>query len=210
VFFPQEPLLEVTAPRIETQVIETFLLNTLNFQVTIASKAARVVLAAQGCGVIDFSPLRDHGADAALKVARASYIAGCIGTSCVLAGQLYGIPVFGTMAHSYVMSFPDVLSALRAFAADFPENSVLLIDTYDTIKGAERAIIVAREMAARGHRLRGVRIDSGDLVSASRPVRARLNAAGLAWAPNSAPPRTRRSWRASISSWRTRRATASS
>ena len=179
VFFPQEPLLEVTAPRIETQVIETFLLNTLNFQVTIASKAARVVLAAQGCGVIDFSPRRDHGADAALKVARASYIAGCIGTSCVLAGQLYGIPVFGTMAHSYVMSFPDELSAFRAFAADFPENSVLLIDTYDTIKGAERAIIVAREMAARGHRLRGVRLDSGDLVATSRQVRALLNAAGL-------------------------------
>ena len=179
VFFSQEPLLEVTAPRIETQVIETFLLNTLNFQVTIASKAARVVLAAQGCGVIDFSPRRDHGADAALKVARASYIAGCIGTSCVLAGQLYGIPVFGTMAHSYVMSFPDELSAFRAFAADFPENSVLLIDTYDTIKGAERAIIVAREMAARGHRLRGVRLDSGDLVATSRQVRARLNAAGL-------------------------------
>jgi len=179
VFFPQEPLVEVSAPRIETQLIETFLLNTLNFQVTIASKAARVVLAAQGRDVIDFSPRRDHGADAALKVARAAYIGGCVGTSCVLAGHLYGIPVFGTMAHSYVMSFPDELAAFRAFATDFPGSVVLLIDTYDTLKGAERAITVARELAARGHRLRGVRIDSGDLVAASREVRALLDAAGL-------------------------------
>ena len=179
IFFPQEPLLEVTGPRIETQIIETFVLNALNFQVTIATKAARVVLAAEGRGVIDFSPRRDHGVDAALKVARASYIAGCAGTSCVLAGHLYGVPVFGTMAHSYVMSFPDELAAFRAFAADFPENSVLLIDTYDTIKGAARAIVVAQEMTTRGHRLRGVRIDSGDLAATSRQVRTLLDAAGL-------------------------------
>ncbi|MBI3975465.1 MAG: nicotinate phosphoribosyltransferase [Armatimonadetes bacterium] len=179
VFFPQEPIVEVTAPRIEAQIIETFLLNTLNFQVMIATKAARTTLAAQGRDVIDFSPRRDHGADAALKVARASFIGGCVGTSCVLAGQLYGIPVFGTMAHSYVMSFPDELAAFRAFARDFPEHCVLLIDTYDTIQGTRHAIAVAREMAARGGALRGVRIDSGDLVADSRRVRVLLNEAGL-------------------------------
>jgi len=179
IFFPAEPLLEVTAPRIETQIIETFLLNTLNFQVTIASKAARVVLAAEGRPVIDFSPRRDHGADAAVKVARASYIGGCAGTSCVLAGQLYGIPVYGTMAHSYVMSFEDELDAFRAFARDFPDNSILLIDTYDTLQGARHAVVVAREMAARGARLRGVRIDSGDLAADSLRVRALLDEAGL-------------------------------
>ncbi len=180
VFFPQEPLIEVTAPRIEAQIIETFLLNTLNFQVTIASKAARIVMAAAGRGVIDFSPRRDHGADAALKVARASYIGGGVGTSCVLAGQLYGIPVYGTMAHSYVMSFPDELSAFRAFARDFPDHCVLLIDTYDTLLGARHAIAVAKEMGARGGRLAGVRIDSGDLAADSRRVRRLLDEAGLA------------------------------
>ncbi len=179
IFFPEEPLLEVTAPRIETQIIETFLLNTLNFQVTIATKAARLVMAAAGRPVIDFSPRRDHGADAALKVARASFIGGCAGSSCVLAGHLYGIPVFGTMAHSYVMSFDDEISAFRAFARDFPEHSTLLIDTYDTVQGARHAATVAREMAARGHRLRGVRIDSGDLATGSREVRALLDAAGF-------------------------------
>ncbi|MBI4277148.1 MAG: nicotinate phosphoribosyltransferase [Armatimonadetes bacterium] len=180
IVFSQEPLLEIVAPRIEAQVVETFLLNTLNFQVMIASKAARVVLAAAGRQVVDFSPRRDHGVDAALKVARASFIGGCVGSSCVLAGKEFGIPVYGTMAHSYVMSFPDELSAYRAFVQDFPQNSVLLIDTYDTIQGARHAVTVAREMAARAQRLRGVRIDSGDLVDLSRKVRAIFREADLA------------------------------
>jgi nicotinate phosphoribosyltransferase len=179
VFFPQEPVLEVTAPRIEAQIVETFLLNTLNFEVMVASKAARVVLAAAGRAVIDFSPRRDHGADAALKAARAAYIAGCAGSSNVLAGMEYGIPIYGTMAHSYIMSFADELSAFRAFAQDFPGNAFLLIDTYDTVQGALHAITVARELAAQGHRLRGVRIDSGDLAGLSTRVRALLDAAGL-------------------------------
>ncbi|MDR7544341.1 MAG: nicotinate phosphoribosyltransferase [Armatimonadota bacterium] len=179
VFFPQEPLLEVTAPRIEAQIVETFLLNTLNFQVMVASKAARCVLAARGRGVVDFSPRRDHGTDAALKAARAAYLAGCTGTSNVLAGMLYGIPVVGTMAHSYIMSFSDELEAFRAFARDFPHNAVLLIDTYDTLQGAANAITVGREMAGRGARLRGVRIDSGDLVAQSRAVRRALDDAGF-------------------------------
>lgn len=182
-FFPPEPLLEITAPRIEAQLIETFLLNTLTFEVMIASKASRVVLAASGRGVVDFSPRRDHAADAALKVARASFIAGCVGTSNVLAGMEYGIPVYGTMAHSYVMSFPDELSAFRAFARDFPQNAILLIDTYETAQGARNAVTVAREMAARGQRLRGVRIDSYDtieqLAALSRRVRAIFDDSGL-------------------------------
>ncbi len=179
IFFPNEPVLRVTAPRIEAQIVETFLLNTLNANVMYASKAARVVIAAQGRGVADFSPRRDHGTDAAMKVARASYIAGCVGTSNVLAGQVYGIPVIGTMAHSYIMSFPTELDAFRAYAQDYPDNAVLLIDTYDTLQGARHAVIIAREMQARGHKLRGVRLDSGDLVRLSRQVRAILDEAGF-------------------------------
>ncbi|HEY3246965.1 MAG TPA: nicotinate phosphoribosyltransferase [bacterium] len=178
-FFPQEPLVEVTAPRIEAQIVETFLLNTLNFEVMVASKAARVVLAAAGRTVVDFSPRRDHGADAALKAARAAYVAGCAGSSNVLAGMEYGLPVYGTMAHSYVMSFPDELTAFRAFARDFAHNAFLLIDTYDTAQGARNAVTVAHELAAQGQRLRGVRIDSGDLAALSRGVRAMLDASGL-------------------------------
>ena len=179
IVFPPEPLLELRAPRIEAQIVETFLLNQMNFQTMIASKAARVVLAAQGRAVVDFSPRRDHGVDAALKAARSSYIAGCAGTSNVLAGQLYGIPVYGTMAHSYVMSFDDELSAFRAFAQDFPQNVILLIDTYDTIQGAKHAVQIAEELASQGVRVRGVRIDSGDLVRLSREVRKILDEAGL-------------------------------
>src|SRR3990170_3307369 len=179
VFFPPEPVLEIIAPRIEAQLVETFLLNAVNYQVMVASKAARVVLAARRRSVVDFSPRRDHAADAALKAARAAYIAGCAGTSNVLAGMEYGLPVYGTMAHSYVMSFPDELSAFRAFARDFPHNAFLLIDTYDTVAGAHHAITVARELAERGQRLRGVRIDSGDHAALSKAVRALLDAAGL-------------------------------
>ncbi len=179
IFFPPEPLVQLTAPRIEAQLVETFLLNALNFQVMVASKAARVVLAAGDRAVVDYSPRRDHAADAALKAARAAYLVGCAGTSNVLAGMEYGIPVYGTMAHSYVMSFPDELTAFRTLAQDFPENTTLLIDTYDTLQGAKHAIVVAEEMAARGQRLRAVRIDSGDLVAQSRQVRALLDAHGL-------------------------------
>jgi nicotinate phosphoribosyltransferase len=179
IFFPKEPVMRVTAPRIEAQIVETFLLNTINFQSMIASKTSRVVQAAQGRAVVDFSPRRDHGADAALKVARASFIGGCVGTSCTLAGQVFDIPVYGTMAHSYVMSFETELEAFRAFAQDFPSNALLLIDTYDTLQGARHAVIVAREMETKGHRLRGVRLDSGDLVGLSREVRSILDEEGL-------------------------------
>lgn len=179
IYFPNEPVVVVVAPIIEAQIVETFLLNTFNFQSLVASKAARVVIASGGVPVVDFSPRRDHGADAAIKAARASYIAGCVGTSNVLAGKLFSIPVFGTMAHSYVMSFESELESFRRFAVDFPESCVLLIDTYDVIEGARNAITVGKEMEARGKRLRGVRIDSGDLASLSKRVRVMLDEAGL-------------------------------
>lgn len=179
VVFPNEPLIRVTAPIIEAQLLETFLLNTINFQTTIASKAARVVTAAKGRPVIEFGLRREHGVDAGIKAARASYIAGCIGTSNVLAGMLYGIPIFGTMAHSFIMFFSDELEAFRAFSHTFPDRSTLLIDTFDVIKGAKNAILVAKELETKGFKLRGVRIDSGDLVSLSKAVRKMLRENGF-------------------------------
>jgi putative nicotinate phosphoribosyltransferase len=181
VVFPNEPLIRVTAPIIEAQLIETFLLNTINLQTTIATKASRVVYAAQGRPVIEFGLRREHGVDAGMKVARASYIAGCSGTSNVLAGLVYGIPVFGTMAHSFVMFFSNELEAFRAFAKTFPDRSTLLIDTFDNIRGALNAIEVAKELEKQGFRLRGVRIDSGDLVAISREVRRLLDENGLGY-----------------------------
>ncbi len=179
IFFPQEPLIRVTAPLIQAQLVETFLLNTINYQSMVASKTARIILAADGKSVVDFSPRRDHGCDAALKAARASFIAGCVGTSNVLAGQFYSIPVYGTMAHSYVMSYPDELTAFRSFITDFPDNSILLIDTYDTLNGAKIAVTVAKEMEQKGQKLRGVRLDSGDLNFLSRKVREILDSNGF-------------------------------
>ena len=129
----------------------------------IATKASRVVQAAKGKAVIEFGLRREPGIDAGMKVARSSYIAGCQGTSNVLAGMAYGIPVFGTMAHSFIMSYPKEIDAFRAFAKTFPDKSTLLIDTYDDIAGAEKAVIVAKELEAKGIRLGGVRLDSGDL-----------------------------------------------
>jgi nicotinate phosphoribosyltransferase len=178
-FFKDEPVLEVTAPIIEAQLVETFILNQINLQSLIATKAARCVYAARGRGVVDFSLRRTHGIDAGMKVARSSYLAGFAGTSNVLAGKRYGIPMVGTMAHSFVSSFPSEIEAFRSFVASFPENSTLLIDTYDTIEGAQNAVEVAREMAARGQRLRGVRIDSGDLALLALEVRRILDRAGL-------------------------------
>ncbi len=179
VVFPGEPLLVVSAPRVEAQLIETYLLNTLNFQTLVASKAARILLAAgSDAQVVDFSARRDHGADAAVQVARAAYMAGFQGTSNVLAGALMGIPVVGTMAHSYVLSFPDELAAFRTFAADHP-RPVLLIDTFDTLQGAANAAKVAGELRGQGRELAGVRLDSGDLAGESRAVRQLLDKEGF-------------------------------
>jgi nicotinate phosphoribosyltransferase len=179
VVFADEPLIRVTAPIIEAQLVETFLLNTINLQTTIATKASRVVHATQGRPVIEFGLRREHGIDAGMKVARASYIAGCDGTSNVLAGLAYGIPVFGTMAHSFIMSFPTEIDGFRAFAKTFPDSSTLLIDTYDDIRGAKRAVIIGKELEKMGHRLGGVRIDSGDLQENSQKVRTLLDQNGL-------------------------------
>jgi nicotinate phosphoribosyltransferase len=182
VCFADEPLLRVTAPRIEAQLLETLLLNQINFQTMVATKAARVVLAAGGGepgvgeGVIDFSPRRDHGADAAMKVARSAAVAGCGGTSNVAAAMRYGLQPVGTMAHSYVMSFASEEEAFRAFMQDFPGNTILLVDTYDTLEGVSNAIAASR---ATGTPLMGVRLDSGDLLELSRAARRMLDDAGM-------------------------------
>ena len=149
--------MEVTAPIIEAQIIETFIINQINFQSLIATKAARCVRAAAGRAVVDFALRRTHGTDAAMKVARAGLIAGFAGTSNVRAAKLYGIPPVGTMAHSFVCAFDSELEAFRAYAASFPNSATLLIDTYDTLEGARRATQVAKEMAERDQRLQGVR-----------------------------------------------------
>ena len=182
VVFAGEPLVRVTAPRIEAQLLETLLLNQVNFQTAIATKAARVVLAAGagevGAGerVIDFSPRRDHGVDAAMKAARAAGIAGVRGTSNVAAAMRYGMQPVGTMAHSYVMSFADEQEAFRTFMQDTPENAIMLVDTYDTLAGVRNAIVASRDT---GVPLKGVRLDSGDLLSLSRATRSLLDEAGM-------------------------------
>ena len=177
VAFAGEPLVRVTGPRIEAQLLETLLLNQLNFQTAIATKAARITLAAGGPDrFVDFSPRRDHGVDAAMKVARSAAIAGAAGTSNVAAALRYGLRPVGTMAHSYVLSFATEEDAFRAFMEDTPQNAVMLVDTYDTAEGVRRAIAAAR---ATGTRLEGVRLDSGDLLELSRAARRLLDEAGM-------------------------------
>jgi nicotinate phosphoribosyltransferase len=179
VVFPNEPLIRVTAPIIEAQLIETFLLNTVNLQTMIATKASRVVNAAKSRPIIEFGLRREHGTDAGIKVARCSYIAGCDGTSNVLAGLIYEIPIFGTMAHSFVMSFEREMDSFRAFTKTFPDKSTLLIDTFDNIKGAENAAVIAKELETKGFKLGAVRLDSGDLAKISKRVRGILDKNGL-------------------------------
>jgi nicotinate phosphoribosyltransferase len=175
--FANEPLVRVTAPRIEAQLIETLLLNQINFQTMIATKAARVVLAANGDGnsVVDFSPRRDHGTDAAMKVARATAIAGLGGTSNVAAALRYGLLPVGTMAHSYVLSFESEQEAFECFLRENPDNGVLLVDTYDTLEGVRRAIAASRSTGAA---LNGIRLDSGDIPNLARESRRLLDEAG--------------------------------
>ena len=179
IFFPGEPILEVTGPVMEAQAVETFIINQVHLQSLIATKASRCVSAAQGRVVSDFSLRRTHGVDAGMKVARCSYIGGAVSTSNVLAGKIYGIPPAGTMAHSFVTSFPTEIEAFRAYGRSFPNRSIFLVDTYDTIAGAHQAVVAAKEMEERGDRLFGVRLDSGNFDSLSRAVRAILDDAGL-------------------------------
>jgi nicotinate phosphoribosyltransferase len=170
-FFPDEPILRVAAPMPEAQLIETRILNLMHFETVVASKAARARLAAPGKRLIDFGLRRAHGAEAGLLAARASWIAGFDGTSAALAAPLFGIPVFGTMAHSFVQAHASEAAAFAHFARAFPDNAVLLVDTYDTVEGVRRA-------AAAPGRLKGVRLDSGDLDDLSRKARRILDDAG--------------------------------
>jgi len=179
IFFQDEPIVEITAPIIEAQIVETFVINQIHLQSLIATKAARYVHAAGGRPLVDFALRRAHGTDAGMKVARASYLAGFVATSNVLAGSRYGIPIAGTMAHSFVASFEKEIDAFRAYVASFPNSSILLIDTYDTIAGAHNAVQIAKEMAIRGQKLIGVRIDSGDLAAQARAVRKVFDDANL-------------------------------
>lgn len=181
VVFPREPIVRVQGPLIDCQLLETALLNTVNFQTLLATKTARVVSAAQGRPVFEFGLRRAQGYDGGLSVARASYIGGAGATSNLLAGKIYNIPVFGTHAHSWVMSFPSQLDAFRAYAQSSPYNCVLLLDTYDVNLGIQDAITVAHEMEARGEHLLGVRLDSGDLAKLSKRVRQAFDQENLSY-----------------------------
>jgi nicotinate phosphoribosyltransferase len=170
--FPEEPILRVSAPLIEAQIVETYLLSMINFQTMIATKATRVVAAAGEQGVIEFGTRRAHGPEAGVLAARAAYIGGCVGTSNVYAGFRMGIPIYGTAAHSWTMTFESEEEAFEKYCRVFPDSAMLLIDTYDTVEGARKA-------ARMGHRVKGARIDSGDLLKTSLEVRRILDDAGL-------------------------------
>jgi nicotinate phosphoribosyltransferase len=179
IFFAQEPMIEISGPIIEAQILETLVINVIQLETLIASKAARCVQAARGRSLIDFSMRRTHGIEASLKVARASYLAGFSGTSNLLAGKLYGIPVYGTMAHSFITSFEREVESFLSYARVFPESTILLIDTYDTLCGAEKALQVARRMREEGRRPLAVRLDSGDMVALSKEVKGMFREAGF-------------------------------
>jgi len=180
VVFPGEPLLTVEGSLAETQFVEPILLNIINFQTLVATKAARLTLAARGSEVIEFGLRRAQGPDGSLSVARAAAVGGVRSTSNVLAGCRFDLPVKGTHAHSWVMAFPDELSAFRAYAECFPDSCVLLVDTYDTLNsGLPNSLTVARELRSAGHELLGVRLDSGDLAYLSRQARNMFDDAGF-------------------------------
>ncbi len=178
-FFPHEPILRIVAPLPVAQLVESRVMNLLNFQTMIASKAARSVLVAGGTPIIDFGLRRAHGAEAGLLAARASYLAGFSGSATVLAGMAYGIPLYGTMAHSFVQAHADEAEAFEHFAAAQPNNVVLLIDTYDTETAARKVVLLAPPLEAKGIAVKGVRLDSGDLAAHARQVRRILDEGGL-------------------------------
>ena len=180
VVFPHEPLLRVRGPVLQAQLLETPLLNLVNFQTLVATKAARVVLAAHGDPVIEFGLRRAQGIDGALAASRAAWIGGCAASSSLLAGRLWGIPVRGTHAHSWVMAFPTEREAFAAYAEALPNNCIFLVDTYDSLAGVARAIEIGRELRARGHEMVGIRLDSGDLAYLSVEARRLLDEAGFA------------------------------
>ena len=179
VFFPNEPIARISAPLPQAQLVETRLINLLHYQTVVASKAARVVLAASGKPVIDFGLRRAHGAEAGFLSARASYLAGFDGTATVLAGALFDIPVFGTMAHSFIQAHSTESEAFRHFADAHPEHVILLLDTYDTEEGARNVVKMFPDLKKKGMTIKGVRLDSGDLADHARRVRSILDAGGL-------------------------------
>lgn len=179
VVFPHEPLARVTGPIIQCQILETALLNMLNFQSLIATKASRICAAADGEPVLEFGLRRAQGIDGGLAASRAAYIGGCSATSNVLAGRYYGIPVKGTIAHSWVMAFPTERESFEAYASAMPNNCVFLVDTYDSLEGVANAIAVGRQLRERGHELVGIRLDSGDLAYLSTQARRMLDEAGF-------------------------------
>jgi len=179
VAFGHEPLLRVEGPMLQCQILETALLNIINFQTLIATKASRICAATRGEPVIEFGLRRAQGIDGALAASRAAYIGGCVATSNVLAGKLYGIPVRGTHAHSWVMSFDSEEEAFEGYAQVLPNNCVFLVDTYDTLEGVRRAIVIGRRLHERGHKLVGIRLDSGDLAYLSIEARKLLDDAGF-------------------------------
>ncbi|MBI5751724.1 MAG: nicotinate phosphoribosyltransferase [Hydrogenophilales bacterium] len=179
IFFPNEPILRVTAPMPQAQLVESRLMNLLNFETLIATKAARSVLTAPDKLLVDFGLRRAHGAEAGLLAARASYLAGFTGTATVLAGLLYDIPVFGTMAHSFVQAHDDESLAFEHFARTHPSNTTLLIDTYDTEAAASKVVLLVPKLRAQGIKIKAVRIDSGDLAEHARRVRRILDQGGL-------------------------------
>ncbi|HSK91235.1 MAG TPA: nicotinate phosphoribosyltransferase [Euzebyales bacterium] len=178
--FGNEPLVRVTGPLLEGQWVETLLINRVAYASLVASHALAVVTAARGKPVLEFGARRAHGPDGSLTATRSAMIGGCAGTSNVEAARQFDLQVSGTQAHSWIMAFPSELDAFRAYAETFPDSCVLLVDTYDTLaQGVPNAIVVAKELAARGHRLQGVRLDSGNLDALSRGARAQLDAAGF-------------------------------
>ena len=179
IFFANEPVVEVEAPIIEAQIIETYLINQINVQSMLATKASRIVVAAKGRAVVDFASRRTQGLDSALDFAKLSYAAGFSGTSNVLAGREFGIPIQGTMAHSFINAFIDEKSAFRAYAKSFPKFCTFLVDTYDSIQGVKNAIVVAGEMRAEGNNLFAIRIDSGDLFDLTNNSRRLLDQSGF-------------------------------
>ncbi len=179
VVIPHEPLLRVQGPLIQAQLIESALLNIINFQTLIATKTSRIVAAARSEPVLEFGLRRAQGIDGALTASRAAYIGGCAATSNVLAGRIFGIPVKGTHAHSWVMCFDDEIEAFRAYARAMPNNCIFLVDTYDTLQGVRNAVTVARELREQGHELTGIRLDSGDLAWLSIEARKILDEAGF-------------------------------
>ena len=183
VVFPHEPLLRVQGPILQGQLLETPLLNFINFQTLIATKAARISMAARGEPVIEFGLRRAQGVDGGLTASRAAYVGGCSGTSNVLAGKMFGIPVAGTHAHSWVMSFETELESFAAYAEALPNNCVFLVDTYDSIQGVRHAIEIGRQLRDQGYEFIGIRLDSGDLAFLSIQARKLLDDAGF---PNAA------------------------